>query len=117
LDRALEFVLVDERRRVLAIQRHAQEQAKDAAFMEMFATLGCEAVATFAPAAGPIGIAIAVAWALYGFSQSMHEYREVQTLYDATLDPAILLSGDAKHDPGDPSAVIMDLVGVLTAPF
>ena len=113
MDRSVEHLTLRERRWVLALQRHAVELTDAASFARTFAMIGCEATAALAPLAGPIGIAIAVAWGLHCLHGSVREYEEVRMLYDATLDPAILLRGDA-HDPADPSAVILDLVGLLT---
>lgn len=112
MDRAFEFLQPPERRVVQAIKENAELNARGATLAETFATVGCEAAAAVAPLAGSVGVVVAVAWGLVSLASSVREYRELKVLYDATMDPAILLRGD-DHDPADESAVILDLVGLL----
>lgn len=73
---------------------------------------GIETAAMFAPAAGPVGIGLALAWALCNLGRSVQEYRALSALYHATLDPSLLLRGAEHAEPGK-LGILLDLLGLI----
>jgi hypothetical protein len=82
------------------------------AIAQSLAFFGIETAALFAPAAGPVGIGLALAWALYNLGRSVEEYRALSALYNATLDPSLLLRGSEHAEPGK-LGILLDLLGLL----
>jgi len=76
------------------------------------ALLGINSAAMLAPAAGSIGVALALAWGLFNLGTSVREYRQLSDLFHATLDPAVLLRG-LDHEEASRLTIILDIFGLL----
>jgi hypothetical protein len=72
---------------VVNLMRIGADLAGGQAIRQNLAFFGIETAAMVAPAAGPIGIALALAWALFSLGKSIQEYQQLSALYHATLDP------------------------------
>jgi hypothetical protein len=98
---------------VTAMMDLAVEQGKDDAVRRSMSLLGLQSSAMIAAlAGGPIGIALALTMAIYSLGSSIKEYEELQTLYQATLDPTVLLRG-LDHEEASRVSIIMDLIGLI----
>ena len=96
-----------------AVLRKSAELDGDHAIKSAIAFSGVDAAMMAAPAAGPIGVGLALSWALMALGKSLYEYQQLQRLFKASVDPDQLLRG-LEHEPADKLGVILDLIGVLT---
>ena len=55
---------------------------------------------------------MAFLWAVVTLARSVHEYEQLQTLFAASIDPAVLLLADDEHDPASTLSVFFDLLGL-----
>jgi hypothetical protein len=97
---------------VVSLMEISAELAGGAALKQSLSLFGIDTATMLAPAAGPVGIGLALAWALFTLGKSIQEYRQLSALYHATLDPAILLRG-LDHEDASRTGIIMDLFGLL----
>jgi len=112
LERALCHLPPDRGAEVTAILELAAESGEGAEIKQMLGLFGIETAMMFAPAAGPIGIGLAAAWALFNLGSSIVEYQQLSALYHATLDPAVLLRG-MDHEDASKLGIVFDLIGLL----
>lgn len=73
---------------------------------------GIETAMLAAPAAGPVGVAIAVQWALVEVVRSVHEYGQLKALFEASIDPRLFLRG-LEHEPASRLSILFSLLGLI----
>ena len=78
----------------------------------LLALSAIDVASAIAPVAGPAGVALAFLWGVRSLETSLREYRELQLLYRASLDPSLLLLGDG-HEESSPVWVLLDLIGLV----
>jgi hypothetical protein len=96
---------------VRGIMEVAADDSEGQAIHQSLALFGIDTASMFASSAGPIGIALALAWALFSLGKSIQEYQELSALYHATIDPAVILRG-LDHEEASRLAIILDLLGL-----
>jgi hypothetical protein len=96
-------------RRVMEL---AARTAEGREIAQSLSLLGINSAAMLAPSAGPVGIGLALAWALFNLGTSLREYRQLSDLFHATLDPDLLLRG-LDHEEASKLSVILDIIGLL----
>lgn len=97
---------------VRAMMELAASHDVGGAIATSLALFGVDTACMFLPAAGPVGVAIALMVAVFHLSDSVHEYRSLHALYHASLDPSLLLR-EAEHDEPSRLSVVLDLLGLL----
>jgi hypothetical protein len=97
---------------VRAMMELAASHDVGGAIATSLAMFGVDTACMFLPAAGPVGVAIALMVAVFHLSDSVHEYRSLSALYHASLDPSLLLR-EAEHDEPSRLSVALDLLGLL----
>jgi hypothetical protein len=97
---------------VVRLMELAAETAQDDALKRCLAMFGIDTALMFAPAAGPVGIGLALAWALFSLGNSISEYQQLSALYHATLDPAVLLRG-TDHEEASKLSIVLDVIGLI----
>ncbi|MGV3582810.1 MAG: hypothetical protein ACO1N8_10950 [Methylophilus sp.] len=85
---------------------------KDKAIASALAMGGMDLAMLAAPACGPIGVGLSVFWGIIGLIQSGYEYVELKTLFNASINPAILLRG-VEHEPASKIGILLSVVGVI----
>lgn len=95
--------------RVLAL---ASDLESGSAIRSSLALGGIETAMLAAPAAGPIGVAIAVQWGLMEVIRSLHEYGQLKALFEASIDPRLFLRG-LEHEPASRLSVLFSLLGLV----
>lgn len=98
-----------ETQRVMELAARTGEGAAIAQSLSLF---GINSAAMLAPAAGPVGVGLALAWALFSLGTTITEYRQLSDLFHATLDPAALLRG-LDHEEASSLAILLDVIGLL----
>jgi hypothetical protein len=113
VERALGHLPPERAAEVVAILQVAAETSEGAAIKQMLALFGIETSMMLAAAAGgPVGIGLALAWALFNLGGSIVEYQQLSALYHATLDPAVLLRG-TDHEEAGKLGIVLDLIGLI----
>lgn len=112
LERALSHLPPDRGAEVTAILELAAETGEGEEIRQMLGLFGIETAMMLAAAAGPVGIGLAAAWALFNLGSSIVEYQQLSALYHATLDPAVLLRG-MNHEEASKLGIVFDLIGLL----
>lgn len=97
-----------------AILTLATQTESDQAIRRSFLVAGIEFALMKAPAAGPIGVGIALVWGVIALAQEIHDYQQMQTLFRATIDPKMLLLG-LEHEPASKLSVLFAFLGALPA--
>jgi hypothetical protein len=73
---------------------------------------GVELAMMAAPAAGPIGVGVALQWAIVQIIQAVREYHELQALFAASVDPNYLLRG-LEHEEASELDVMLSFLGLI----
>ena len=115
IEQALEFAPQDERHEVLGVRQNALDRKNDDQLARKMVLESVETAAmllSFTPVPG-VALALSIAVGIARVAESIESYKEVATLYNASLDPAFLFLGDAADDPANPSMVVMDVAGLV----
>ena len=78
-------------------------------------TSGMDVAAILSAACGPAGVALAMAWSVFSLGRAIGEYVQLRDLFRASLDPTLLIRGDADAEPGR-LGLFLDLLGLLVWP-
>jgi len=97
---------------VRRMMRYAADVEGDGAIGRNLGLMGMDTAMMAAPAAGYVGVALALAWAIVALGRSIHEYDQLTELYKASIDPAAQLLGD-EHGPASKMWVVLDLFGLI----
>jgi hypothetical protein len=65
--------------------------------------------------AGPVGVGVALMWAVTRLMRTVHEYDQLDALFKASLDRSFLLP-ESEHDPASKMWIIFDVLGLLVWP-
>jgi hypothetical protein len=96
---------------VKAVMAMAAERAEGTALRQAIATTAVDAASVLAPAAGTIGVVLALGWAIVALGRSIQEYRQLGDLFHATLDPKVLLRG-LDHAEASKVDLVLDVFGL-----
>lgn len=97
---------------VLQIMELAAELEEGNAIKNNLKLFGVEAAMMVAPLTGFVGVALALAWALASLGRTVYEYQQMSDLFEASLEPALLLRGD-EHGRASHVAILFDLLGLF----
>lgn len=97
---------------VRRMMEYAAEVEGNGALRMNLAFMGMDTAMMVAPAAGYIGVALALTWAIASLGRSIHEYSQLSDLYEASIDPGVQLLGD-EHGPASKLWVVLDLFGLI----
>ena len=112
MERALLVQPVRQANVVRRMMEYAAEVEGQGAIRMNLAFMGTDTAMMVAPAAGYIGVALALTWAIISLGRSIHEYTQLSDLYEASIDPAVQLLGD-EHGPASKLWVVLDLFGLI----
>jgi hypothetical protein len=112
MERALLVQPVRQANVVRRMMEYAAEVEGNGALRMNLAFMGTDTAMMVAPAAGFIGVALALTWAIISLGRSIHEYTQLSDLYQASIDPAVQLLGD-EHGPASKLWVVLDLFGLI----
>jgi hypothetical protein len=95
-----------------AILALATQTESDQAIGRALLVGGIEFALMKASAAGPIGVGVAMVWGVLSLVNEIHDYQQMQTLFQATIDPQMLLLG-LEHEPASKLSVLFAFLGAL----
>jgi len=90
----------------------AEKLDSDGAIANALALGGIELAMMAAPAAGPIGVGVALQWGILQIIHAIREYRELKTLFAASVDPNYLLRG-LEHEDASKFDVMLSFLGLI----
>jgi hypothetical protein len=90
----------------------AEKVDSEGAIANALALGGIELAMMAAPAAGPIGVGVALQWGILQIIHAVREYRELKTLFAASIDPNYLLRG-LEHEDASKLDVMLSFLGLI----
>lgn len=112
LERAIQTLPLAQAEDVDHVRVLASQLESGTAIKSAIALGGIDVAIMAAPAAGPIGVAIAMQWACIQLFRSIEEYQQLSNLFKASIDPNYLLLG-LDHEPASRIGMILAFIGVI----
>ncbi len=112
VERAIQTLPDRDARDADSVMALASRLESEGAIANALAVGGVELAMMAAPAAGPVGVIVALEWAVIQVIQAVREYRELQTLFEASVDPNFLLRG-VEHEEASKLDVMLSLLGLI----
>lgn len=111
LDRGLGEMLPRDANLVRRIRRAAAEAERGNAIAHAIALGGMDVAMMAVAVAGPVGVGTAFLWAVATLGRTLHEYDQLMHLYQASVDPSLLLLGE-EHGPASKLGIVFDVLGL-----
>lgn len=111
MERTLLNAPTDRANIVRRMLRHAADVESGNDIKNGLALFGMDTAMMGAAATGFVGVALAFVWAVFTLGKSIHDYEQLSDLYEASIDPAVLLL-DEQHGPPSAMWIFFDVLGL-----
>lgn len=112
IDHALNDMSMRDANIVRRMRRFAGEVERGDSIQAGIMLGGVDVAMMGAALAGPVGVGVAFIWAVTALARSVHEYTQLQDLFEASISPEVLLLG-VEHETASKLGVVFDILGLL----